>query len=127
MDYTSGDLNVTETRVNLVPCDASNFKGLNSASGMYIYEGLCMGKNESLTLFGSYSSLLLEAVNIIFDYCDQDVLNSIKPGTKCKNQSESNILIPDIIVQIAVLTSYFDQSRFDGSSIIPQTDLGMAF
>ena len=53
------------------------------------------------------------------DYCDQGMLDSKYPGqkNKCKSIAASNLILPQIQIQLALLTGYFDQTAFGSDQI----------
>lgn len=81
---------------------------------------MCLPKNFSFDLYGSFSTPKAEFFGFKADYCRQYVLDQLYPGKnkKCKPISEAKEIISRISVKFAMLNQYFDSSVLDGNSPI---------
>ncbi len=80
---------------------------------------MCPIKDFNITLKGSFSSKEAKFMEVQIDYCTPEYLEWKFPGMKkkCKSKEEANKIIKNIQIYVPVLTMYFDQYSFNGSSV----------
>ncbi|CDW81273.1 UNKNOWN [Stylonychia lemnae] len=74
-------------------------------------------KNFNVSLSGNIASSVRKFISIDIKYCEQEILDKIRPGKKCKSKAESELHMKNVYAVVAQKQQYFDIDEFQVSPI----------
>ncbi|CDW90367.1 UNKNOWN [Stylonychia lemnae] len=98
----------------LEKCKSERLGGNNQTQDL---ETMWCPKNFTIQLQGNIASKTRKMVVVEIHYCEQNVLDKLQPGIKCKSKSESDQMITKTVIAIIHKEQYFDSAEFDNNPL----------